>query len=125
MLITSCRLVCINAGVSIPERPSGFPRYVVASRRIASRRRRALRASERTGDCCSGPREPCCNVPRSAPQSPSAEGCSTPGGFNCRYKPRRWISSIIPESEITSRAKLVTDLVLYLRERCRCHPSRD
>lgn len=56
VLITSCRLVCINAGVSIPQRSSGFPRYVAVSRR-----RRALRASERTGDCCSGSRGPCCN----------------------------------------------------------------
>lgn len=45
-LITSRRLVCINADVSIQLRPSSFPRYVVASSHVGAALR-ALRASQR------------------------------------------------------------------------------
>ncbi|KAM0730188.1 hypothetical protein ACS0PU_004065 [Formica fusca] len=54
-------------------------------------------------------------VPLPLPQPQPTEGCTAPGGFNCRYKPRWWIPSIIPESEITSRelSSLPTSYFIY------------
>lgn len=117
-LITSCCLVCINADVSIPPRPSSFPRYVVALHR--SRRQTCVTCvtmSHRSD--YPGLFQPQKTVLELALATLVSREMHMPDGFNCRYASPRRYPQYHPRCPKSLRAKLVTDLVLYSRE---CQP---
>lgn len=122
LLITSRCLVCINADVSIqPSRPAF---RVTSSRRPASVRRyvRYVRHDGRpVVTVVTAQKE---HVATLCPSTPlSAKGCTRQVGLTAGI--RRVDTRHRSELEITSRAKLVTDLVLYSCEFRRYNLSHD